>query len=120
MVFVVDAGGTTRQQLRPPRPPRARGTSNSNARGSSYARRARKQWLLDTFGDGETAPCFVPDCSAILTLQTITVDRITLGCDGGSYRRDNIRPACGSHNSSEGSHARWARHPQIKKEAQAA
>ena len=108
MIFVVGQTGETRVQRHPPRPAHARGTSNSNVRGSSYSRRRRKQWLLDEFGDGTTAPCFYPDCKAVLTLDTITVDRIQLGKDGGSYRHENIRPACGPHNSSEGSKAMWA------------
>ena len=31
-----------------------------------------------------------------------TVDRIVPGCKGGTYRRNNIRPACGKCNSIEG------------------
>lgn len=109
-VFVAAATGEIRVQLHAPRPARARGTSNANQRGSAKDRRARKQWLLDTFGDGTVAPCFVDGCTAVLTFDTITVDRIQLGVDGGSYRRNNIRPACGPHNASEGSKARHARH----------
>lgn len=108
MVFVVTTAGETRQQLRPPRRSYTRGTSNSNSRGSSHARRARRQYLLDTFGDGVTCPCFVPECTQILTEKTVTVDRVILGRDGGRYVRENIRPACATHNSSEGSKARWA------------
>jgi len=89
--------------------PRGRGTSNSNARGSAASRRRRKQYLLDSFGDGKSAPCSFEGCELMLTFETITVDRILMGVDGGSYRRDNIRPACGFHNSSEGSKAMWAR-----------
>lgn len=87
----------------------ARGTTNRNQRGSSQDRRIRKQWLLDTFGDGFTCLCFHPDCIEVLIFETITVDRIELGMDGGTYRRGNIRPACAFHNSSEGSKAMWAR-----------
>jgi hypothetical protein len=113
MIFVVALTGETRVQQHAPRPAHSRGTSNSNARGSSYSRRRRKQWLLDNFGNGVTAPCFMRGCDAVLTADTITVDRIQLGRDGGSYRRGNIRPACSSHNASEGSKAMW----QAKKEA---
>lgn len=84
-----------------------RGTSNTNTRGSSYARRARKIFLLVTFGDGYTCPCHF--CGIEVDWFTITVDRIIRGIDGGSYRRGNIRPACGFCNSSDGSlemHAR--------------
>lgn len=81
----------------------ARGTSNSNSRGSAEGRRRRKQWLLDNFGDGTTAPCSFQPCDAVLTIETITVDRYPIpGCDGGTYVRSNIRPACGPHNSDHG------------------
>lgn len=88
-----------------------RGTSNSNSRGSSYARRVRKQWLLDTFGDGIIALCSF-ECGTELTFETITVDRYPIaGIDGGTYKRGNIRPACAFCNSSDGAaigHARKA------------
>lgn len=47
-----------------------------------------------------TARCY--KCGDLLHDGTITVDRIIPGCFGGTYRRDNIRPACGLHNSSTG------------------
>lgn len=72
-----------------------RGTTNRNDRGSSYDRRARRAWLLATFGDGITAPCF--RCGVLLTWETLTVDRITPGRDG-TYARGNIRPSCGADN----------------------
>lgn len=77
-----------------------RGTSNSNARGSSEDRRRRKQFLLDRDGNGTEAPCY--RCKVKLTFLTITVDRIIPGCQGGTYRRDNIRPACDPCNTSTG------------------
>lgn len=77
-----------------------RGTSNTNARGSSADRLARRQFLLGKFGDGTTAPCY--RCNVALTMDTITVDRVIPGRDGGTYRRDNIRPACGPCNSETG------------------
>lgn len=86
-----DANGSTR-----------RGTTNGNARGSARQRRERKAWLLAAFGDGATAPCAF-GCGAVLTLDTVTVDRFPVpGCQGGTYRRDNIRPACGPCNSRHG------------------
>jgi len=79
-----------------------RGTSNGNARGSAAARRARKLWLLMTFGDGTSAPCSF-GCGTVLTLETITVDRYPIpGCQGGRYVQGNIRPACGTCNSVNG------------------
>jgi 5-methylcytosine-specific restriction endonuclease McrA len=77
-----------------------RGTSNTNARGSSTARRRRKQFLLDKYGDGTTTTCY--RCPAALNFETITVDRIIPGCEGGTYRRDNIRPACAPCNEHTG------------------
>lgn len=80
----------------------SRGTTNTNARGSAAARRARRQWLLNTFGDGQTAPCAF-ECGAWVDIDSMTVDRFPIpGCDGGTYRRDNIRPACGHCNFASG------------------
>lgn len=78
-----------------------RGTSNTNARGSSAARRVRKQFLLDEFGDGITCKCST--CPTVLNADTVTVDRHPVaGIDGGTYRRDNIRPQCGTCASRQG------------------
>ena len=33
-------------------------------------------------------------CGTLLTADTVTPDRIIPGCLGGTYRRNNIRPAC--------------------------
>ncbi|MGH9247995.1 MAG: HNH endonuclease signature motif containing protein [Acidimicrobiales bacterium] len=88
-----------------------RGTSNRNQRGSSYGRRVRRQWLLDTFGDGEKAPCW--RCGTLLDVVTLTVDRIVAGCHGGTYRRGNIRPACGPCNSETGGALRSAKMPDL-------
>lgn len=102
--------------------PTTRGTSNGNARGSSAARRARRVWLILTFAADVPgfARCYrcgvllynpdklppVPEGQPILGLediaQPLTVDRIIPGCRGGTYRRENIRPACGDCNSETG------------------
>ena len=106
-----------------------RGTSNGNARGSTEDRRRRRVWLVQTYRanvdvlDAETrypngiapigwysvAPiglgipaCRCYRCGALLTDASITVDRIIPGCMGGTYRRSNIRPACGPCNESTG------------------
>ena len=71
---------------------RTRGTSNRNQNGSAADRRARKQWLLNTFGDGRFCRCY--RCGCELTAGSLTVDRILAGMDGGTYARGNIRPAC--------------------------
>src|SRR6478736_2840178 len=72
-------------------------------RGSNGDRAARRRWLVSpesgrvengewvTFeGDGETVPCWWY-CGRILNVYTVEADRIE---PGGSYRRDNIVPAC--------------------------
>lgn len=92
----------------------ARGTSNGNDSGSSYDRRRRKIWLLNTFGDGYTAPCHY--CDVELDWFTLTVDRILPGARGGTYARPNIRPACGHCNSVEGNKLRM----ELKRERELA
>lgn len=107
-----------------------RGTTNGNARGSSEARRRRKQWLILTYradvavlqftnglletdkpqdirnatitGPGIQVACRCYRCGKLLTFDTVTIDRIVPGCQGGTYRRNNIRPACGPCNSETG------------------
>lgn len=84
-----------------------RGTTNRNARGNTRNREARRIYLLITFAAdkptklGELA-CRCYRCGSLLTFYTVTVDRIIPGCRGGTYRRNNIRPACGSCNSETG------------------
>lgn len=100
-----------------------RGTSNRNDRGSSYSRRRRREWLIETYradmdwalageylntvvigvplGLGVPA-CRCYRCGQLLTAITLTVDRIIPGCQGGTYRRTNIRPACPDCNSETG------------------
>lgn len=84
-----------------------RGTSNSNQRGNTRDRAARRKWLLETFRadvdfHGEPA-CRCYRCGVLLVESTITVDRIVPGCQGGTYRRNNIRPACSVCNTATGS-----------------
>lgn len=93
-----------------------RGTSNSNSRGNAASRRVRKQWLLDTFGDGESAECSF-GCGVRVDFTTITVDRYPIpGIEGGTYKRDNIRPACMKCNASDGA-ALGALRRQARKDA---
>jgi 5-methylcytosine-specific restriction endonuclease McrA len=77
-----------------------RGSSNSNSRGGSTARRARKLWLLEQYGDGVTCLCF--SCGDELIYETLQADRIIPGCLGGGYARGNIRPCCGPCNIRSG------------------
>jgi hypothetical protein len=95
--------------------PARRGTTNGNARGGSDERRRRRAWLVETYranedvhvielyhgsivvgvnlGDGVPA-CRCYRCGVLLTEDTLTVDRIKPGCQGGTYVRSNIRPSC--------------------------
>lgn len=110
-------------------PPARRGTSNGNARGGSDDRRRRREWLVQAYRADQDVividlfhgPLVVPvdkgteaaepacrcyRCGVLLTAHTVTVDRIKPGCQGGTYRRENIRPACGTCNSSTGATTR--------------
>jgi len=69
-----------------------RRATNTNSRGSSADRRRRREYLINTFGDGNTCVC--SHCPAVLTVSTVNVDRIIPGWQGGTYRRENIRPSC--------------------------
>jgi hypothetical protein len=80
--------------------PTRRGTSNTNVRGNVYDRAARRAFLLATFGDGVTCACY--RCGAELDDTTVTADRKVPGRDGGTYRRENLRPACAPCNSETG------------------
>jgi hypothetical protein len=80
--------------------PRWSGRKGGDDRGSAEDRRRRKRYLLDTWGDGTTAPCAF--CKVELTYDTVTVDRFPIpGRKGGRYTRDNIRPACQPCNSED-------------------
>jgi hypothetical protein len=106
-----------------------RGTTNGNARGGSDERRRRRAWLVETYRanvdvvaielpygpvivevvigtEGSEPACRCYRCGVLLTVDTVTVDRIRPGCQGGTYRRDNIRPACGRCNSQTGATTR--------------
>lgn len=101
-----------------------RGTSNGNDRGNAETRRRRRAWLVSTwradvdaylFGEQEggavwiavplgtgVPACRCYRCGCLLVEETVSVDRIVPGCLGGTYRRDNIRPACLLCNSITG------------------
>lgn len=100
-----------------------RGTTNGNVRGNAEDRRRRREYLVTTYradadvpsftdtdwsrrigvplGFGEPA-CRCYRCGILLSVETVTADRIIPGALGGTYRRNNIRPACGSCNSITG------------------
>ena len=71
--------------------------NNGDDRGSSYARRARSEWLIAHYGNGKFCGCMW--CGRKLTMDTVSADRFYPGSEGGSYRRENVGPACVSCNS---------------------
>lgn len=77
-------------------------------RGNSAARRARKFWMLATWGDGTQAPCV--HCQTTLTYETVEADRIQ---PGGSYRRENVQPACRSCNLDRSDDPTWTYQPAM-------
>jgi hypothetical protein len=75
--------------------------AGGDKRGSTNDRFRRKLWLIGAIedpslgfapfdGDGSKVMCFW-GCGRELNLYTVEADRIV---PGGSYRRDNIVPAC--------------------------
>lgn len=69
----------------------SRGTSNANARGSVYDRRARRRWILERFGVGRgLVRCWW--CQR--RIRVFQVDRLVCGHRGGRYVRGNIVPSC--------------------------
>ena len=70
-------------------------------RGNNRQRKARKLWLLNEFGDGTKCQCW--ECGAWVTYETLYVDRIVPSVDGGTYRRNNIRPHCPTCSHKQGS-----------------
>lgn len=81
-------------------PTSRRSTSNANARGNSTERAIRRAWLVTVYGDGHQVRCF--HCGTWLDATNVSADRIRPGVRGGTYARDNIRPACLDCNVSDG------------------
>jgi hypothetical protein len=71
--------------------------AGGDRRGSSLNRRRRRVWLLATFDPDlgpDKARCALglsDRCKVVVDLCTVTADRID---PGGTYRRDNVQPAC--------------------------
>jgi dTDP-4-amino-4,6-dideoxygalactose transaminase len=61
-------------------------------RGNCRDRAARRAWMLRTWGDGVKCPC-------------VEADRIV---PGGSYRRENVQPACRSCNLARSNDIEWS------------
>lgn len=95
------------------RPSSRRAASERNGRGSAEDRRRRKTWLVEhwradvdlppddktwiltTMVRGSGVPaCRCWECGKLLTVKTVIPDRIVPGCEGGTYRRENLRPHC--------------------------
>lgn len=52
-------------------------------------------WVYRPVPRGQGVPaCRCYRCGCLLTIDTLTVDRIKPGALGGTYARNNIRPAC--------------------------
>lgn len=113
-----------------PFPPTRRGTSNTNARGSVYDRKRRRDWMISKFGvpraDGKKTRIPCHHCSALMRAEPAKVtirlafrehdthpryrtferyswevDRFPkAGRDGGTYARSNIVPSCPGCNKS--------------------
>ena len=88
---------TTTATLRKTRP-------GGEKRGNSKDRAARKRWMLATWGDGITCLC-VHGCGTVLDYAHVEADRII---PGGSYRRDNVQPACRSCNAARSDNPDWS------------
>ena len=102
-----------------------RGTTNGAVRGNTEDRRRRRAWLMAVYASDVEGFCrcyrcgvllYNPDEGAYITfvdrayprvaVLPLTIDRIVPGCKGGTYRRSNIRPACGTCNSETGGRTR--------------
>lgn len=107
-----------------------RGTTNGNSRGGTEDRRARRAWMIITYASNIPGFCRCYRCGVLLfnpdtfpgienelvwfnlidemeyRARPLTIDRIIPGCRGGTYRRNNIRPACGTCNSETGATTR--------------
>jgi hypothetical protein len=93
------------------RPGKSSRPSNGGDRGNAAARRSRKGYLLTVWGDGETCPCLF--CGFPLTFATVEADRVIPGALGGSYRRENVIPACRSCNARRGDKTVWEFSPRV-------
>lgn len=56
-------------------------------------------------GDGEKVACV--HCGLMLDFETVEADRIVPGSRGGSYRRENVQPACRQCNASRRDDEEW-------------
>lgn len=94
--------------------------TNTNARGSAADRLTRRLWLLTTYAADVPGHCRCYRCGTLLDLDTLTVDRITPGALGGTYRRSNIRPACSSCQTFTGNQLKAAIRADLRRAGAAA
>jgi len=88
------------------------GRAGGDLRGNSAARRARKGYLLTKFGNGVLVSC-IYGCGRVLDSATVEADRIIPGSEGGSYRRDNVIPACRACNVARLDKSLWSFAPNV-------
>lgn len=119
----IAALGRVGAALTPEQPKKVSRRCNGGDRGNVEQRRRRREWLLQTYRADMDVITYTPAgeelatqpacrcyrCGQLLTLDTLTVDRIIPGIKGGTYRRDNIRPACSRCNTETGLALRWSR-----------
>jgi hypothetical protein len=70
-------------------------------------------WLTIGFIAEVKPACRCYRCGKLLSFETLTVDRRIPGCMGGTYKRDNIRPACLRCNSSTGGKLSGAKRAKV-------
>ena len=84
--------------------------SGGERRGSSFDRRSRKNWLLSPDsgygGNGNSVPCV--HCSTPVDFAHVEADRKLPGSAGGSYRRENVQPACRNCNLARSDNEFWS------------
>jgi hypothetical protein len=85
------------------------GRAGGDLRGNSATRRARKGYLLTLWGNGETCSC-IYGCGRVLDFATVEADRIIAG---GSYRRENVIPACRACNVARLDKSLWSFAPNV-------
>jgi hypothetical protein len=95
-------------------------SGEENEMGKSYDYRRRlRQYCLDTYGDGTAVVCVAPECTEILTIDTLTLDHYPIPRRaGGTLRPDNVRPMCGPCNHShvdEPGYEEWERRQAVRR-----
>lgn len=78
------------------------GRPGGDKRGNTTDRRRRKEWMLKTFGDGESCPC--THCDVPLNYETVESDRID---PNQGYARKNVQPSCRGCNLSRSDVVEW-------------